>query len=262
MPGLASGRWLLDPQRSTVEFRVPFYWGLGTVKGRFRRYRGTLDLRANPAIELTLDADSVATGNTRRDRRLRGSDFLAVSDHPHVRFVSEAADLHGDTLSVRGQLAAGAGHVAVELEATLRESQGEYELRAETYVMHRWLGMTWNPMGITRPYSKLLVAGRLVALRPNPEDGPKGRSRTVPTSPGARRTAPSASGCSQVSSRRARDIAAEALTRAVAGEAEGLKQRRTSPSPSSAPFKQENTASPSSASGASNTPSADPVRNP
>jgi hypothetical protein len=28
--------------------------------------------------------------------------------------------------------------------------------------MHRGLGITWNPLGITRPYSKLIVRGALI----------------------------------------------------------------------------------------------------
>ena len=51
-----AGRWQLDPQRSSVEFRARHFWGLATVKGRFDEYEGRLDLGAEPAIELTIDA--------------------------------------------------------------------------------------------------------------------------------------------------------------------------------------------------------------
>ena len=47
-------RWRLDPARSSVEFEVPHFYGLVTVKGRFERYEGTLDLRSEPAVELTM----------------------------------------------------------------------------------------------------------------------------------------------------------------------------------------------------------------
>jgi hypothetical protein len=30
---LADDAWQLDPERSPVAFAVPFWWGLGTVKG-------------------------------------------------------------------------------------------------------------------------------------------------------------------------------------------------------------------------------------
>ena len=41
-------RWRIDPARSSVEFRTPTLWGLATVKGRFERYDGTLDLQREP----------------------------------------------------------------------------------------------------------------------------------------------------------------------------------------------------------------------
>jgi hypothetical protein len=46
---------------------------------------------------------------------------------------------------------------------------GEYELEAETFVMHSGLGMTWNPAQITRPWSRLRVGGRLVRVPVAPD---------------------------------------------------------------------------------------------
>ena len=96
------GRWELDPQRSSVEFRVGHFWGLATVKGHFDDYEGRLDLGADPAIELTIDAASVQTGNPKRDQHLRSAPFFDAENHPSVQFVSDSVVLQGDTLSVRG----------------------------------------------------------------------------------------------------------------------------------------------------------------
>ena len=98
------GLWRIDPSRSRVEFRAQGLWGLATVKGRFERYAGTIDLAAEPAILLTIEADSLDTGNRKRDTHLRADDFFAVEDHPEVRFVSDAATLEGDRLKVSGRL--------------------------------------------------------------------------------------------------------------------------------------------------------------
>jgi hypothetical protein len=56
---------------------------------------------------------------------------------------------------------------------------GEYQLEAQTFVMHSGLGMTWNPIGITRPWSRLMVGGRLVAVPAEP-------SEARPAAPGRR----------------------------------------------------------------------------
>src|ERR1700733_8244048 len=64
---LATGTWRLDPSRSSVEFHVRHFYGLMTVKGHFDRYEGTVALGAEPAVQLTIDADSLDTKNAKRD---------------------------------------------------------------------------------------------------------------------------------------------------------------------------------------------------
>jgi polyisoprenoid-binding protein YceI len=160
--GVEQTRWRLDPTRSSIEFHVRHFYGLMTVKGRFERYEGTLDLRAQPAARLTIDAASIDTKLKKRDKHLRSADFFDVENHPQVHFLSDAAILEGDTLRLGGQLQAAGGSVRLELEATVRQVDGELELEAVTHVDQRDLGITWNPLGITRAPSKLIVRGRLV----------------------------------------------------------------------------------------------------
>jgi polyisoprenoid-binding protein YceI len=139
------------------------YRGLGRVKGRFTRYRGTLDLHLAPAITLTIDATSVDTGFARRDRRLRAADFLDVSRYPDIRFVSGDARLDENTLTVAGSLSAAGVTVELEAEATVHRVDDGTELRVVTFLLQRWLGITWNPLGIcSGSYTRLAIAGRLV----------------------------------------------------------------------------------------------------
>jgi polyisoprenoid-binding protein YceI len=155
-------RWRIDPIRSSVEFHAEAFWGMSTVKGRFSHYQGTLDLGARPAVELTVEADSVDTGNAKRDEHLRSPDFFAADRHPYVRFVSEEATLDGDRLMVRGRLHARGTSMPLSIEATLRTVDDELELEAATDADHRQIGMTWNLMGIIKAPSRLKVKGRLV----------------------------------------------------------------------------------------------------
>jgi len=159
---LTTGVWRLDPADSSVEFHVRHFYGLMTVKGHFDRYDGTLDLRARPAVTLTIDAESLDTKQAKRDKHLRSKDFFDVDHHPEVRFVSTTATLDGDVLRVSGQLHAGGKTVPLQLDARVVEAQGQLRLEATTPVDHRELGMTWSPLGILRSPSTLLVRGRLV----------------------------------------------------------------------------------------------------
>ena len=165
LPDGTSGVWQLDPSRSSVEFHVRHFYGLMTVKGRFDRYQGTLKLDAEPAVELTIDADSLDTKMAKRDKHLRSADFFDVANHPQMQFVSDSVTLEGETLKVRGELHAAGRHVPVEVEATVRQAGDDLELEARTLVDQRELGMTWSPVGITRAPSTLVVSGRLVRVQ-------------------------------------------------------------------------------------------------
>jgi polyisoprenoid-binding protein YceI len=161
-PTIDTTRWRIDPARSSVEFNVKGFWGMATVTGRFSRYHGTLDLSTEPAIELSIEADSLETANAKRDSHLRSSDFFDAEKHPYVRFVSERATLEGERLHVRGRLHARGGSIPLELNATLRSIGEDLEIEAATEADHRQLGMTWNWLGMIRIPTKLMVTGRLV----------------------------------------------------------------------------------------------------
>jgi polyisoprenoid-binding protein YceI len=161
-PGITTTRWRIDPERSSVGFSVKNFWGIATVKGGFSRYQGTLDLRDDPSIDLTIEGDSLDTKYEKRDKHLRSPDFFDVEAHPYVRFVSDSAVLDGERLTVRGRLHARGTSIPLRLEATLRRSGDDLELEAVTEADRRDLGMTWNLLGSVGATSTLTVKGRLV----------------------------------------------------------------------------------------------------
>lgn len=161
-PTLEKTRWRIDPARSQVEFHTPTFWGLMTVKGHFERYDGTLDLRREPAIELTIEAGSLNTKNNMRDKHLRSGDFFDVANEPEVRFVSDRATLDGETLTVSGKLYAAGKSIPLDVDATLQPVDDELEVDGTAYANQFELGMSHGMLGMIRPPSKLIVRGRLV----------------------------------------------------------------------------------------------------
>lgn len=158
-------RWQLDSSQSTAEFRVPHFWGLATVKGRFARLDGWVELEEERPrrMELTLDARSLDTGNAKRDKHLRSEEFFDAEHHPEVRFHSTSVhEVASDRLSVEGELEAAGQSVPLALEATLTGDEDGLGIEATTAVDQRRLGMTWSPLGMTRRPATLVVRARLV----------------------------------------------------------------------------------------------------
>ena len=160
--------WMADPARTTVEFDVEHFWGLHTVRGRFRRFDGLYVVgTAGLEIELTIDAASVDTGNAARDKHLRSADFFDVDVHPQVRFTStRITGLGNGRVHVRGELEVAGTPVPVAFDASVRVIDGELELEATTTVDQRRFGMSQGPLRNVRPPTKMHVKTRLVRERP------------------------------------------------------------------------------------------------
>jgi polyisoprenoid-binding protein YceI len=161
MPDVTSSKWRIDASRSMIGFETKNLYGLQKVKGEFAEIDGSLDLRADPAIELSVNARSVTTGNFRRDKHLVSADFFDADAHPIIAFTSTTVLLHADTLTIYGRLTAAGNAIPLEFEAKIRQEEGELLFDASTIADHRELGMTWNPLGMVRGPARLLARARL-----------------------------------------------------------------------------------------------------
>jgi polyisoprenoid-binding protein YceI len=81
--------WNLDPEHSTIEFRVA-HMIVSKTTGRFMDYTGFIDMDAEAgtlkAIEATIKTGSVNTNHEKRDAHLRNADFLDVEHYPTITF--------------------------------------------------------------------------------------------------------------------------------------------------------------------------------
>jgi polyisoprenoid-binding protein YceI len=154
-------RWFADGTTMSVEFAVKTFWGLGTVRGRFDRLSGSYSIGPEGArIELTVEADSLDTGNGTRDEHLHSPDFFDVARHPHIRFTSNrVVDAGEGTLLVTGELEAAGRIVPLEFTADMKELGSRLEVEATTTIDQRRLGMSSGPLAMIRPPARIRVTG-------------------------------------------------------------------------------------------------------
>ncbi|MGW2859476.1 YceI family protein [Streptomyces sp. SDr-06] len=141
----AVGRYILDPDGSTLSFRTRHVFGLLPVRGSFAIRSGTVDI-AEPlgtsAVRAEIDPASFRTGNRQRDTAVRSARFLDAARHPLIAFTADRLDgttLPG-TLTVCG--------VARPVDLSVEEcaaAAGEFTARATARVDRTAFGVTASP---------------------------------------------------------------------------------------------------------------------
>ncbi len=110
LPGTTSAElahWNVDPEHSTIEFRVAHMVVSKTV-GRFMDYSGAVEMDAEAAqfksIEATIKTASVNTNHEKRDAHLRNADFFDVEKHPTMTYKMKSYKRSGDGYTAIGDL--------------------------------------------------------------------------------------------------------------------------------------------------------------
>lgn len=101
-------KWVFDPNYSSVEFRIRNLWY--TVQGHFRAIEGSIMLDqadvSRSSVTAVIKADSIDTGNKRRDAHLRTWEFFDVENFPDIVFESTRVERgrDRDSLNLEGRL--------------------------------------------------------------------------------------------------------------------------------------------------------------
>lgn len=117
-------QYALDQSHAAVTFQIS-HMGLSWTAGRFNKMDGEISLDRsapeNSTFSLTIAADSIDTGNEKRDDHLRSPDFFNVKQFPTITFKSTKVapiengyevtgdlTMHGETKPVTFKLKGGA----------------------------------------------------------------------------------------------------------------------------------------------------------
>jgi polyisoprenoid-binding protein YceI len=146
--------YVIDPSHSQVGFSVK-HMMFSTVRGNFRGFEGTIvvdnDNPANSTVNVTIDASTVSTGDTKRDDHLRSADFFDVATYPNITFKSTSVDFKSaDDFTINGELTMHGVTAPVEIKA---EQTGEGTnpwgvdvagFEGSTKVNRKDFGLNWN----------------------------------------------------------------------------------------------------------------------
>jgi len=119
----AADDYTIDDAHSGVSFKVS-HLGLSWIPGRFNEISGNFsvdkDEPSKSSFALTIKAESIDTGNAKRDQHLRSPDFFNVKQFPLLSFKSTSVKaakggyevsgdftLHGQTQSITFTLTGG-----------------------------------------------------------------------------------------------------------------------------------------------------------
>jgi polyisoprenoid-binding protein YceI len=106
IPGYVAGTWVIDPIHSEVGFTVRHLM-VSKVRGRFEKFEGEivtgddiLDTRAT----VTVDLNSINTGNEDRDNDLRSSNYFESDKYPTMTYRTTNLRVVGDGYVADGEL--------------------------------------------------------------------------------------------------------------------------------------------------------------
>lgn len=92
-------KWIFEPGHSAAAFAVR-HMMVSHMRGLFKNVHGSIDFdpdrpAAAAAVEATLQATGIWTGDDARDAHLRGEHFLDVENHPVIVFQSSEVHCAG-----------------------------------------------------------------------------------------------------------------------------------------------------------------------
>jgi polyisoprenoid-binding protein YceI len=108
VPVVATGRWVVDPERSSARFSVRNF-GVRTVSGSVPVLAGSLEIDDGGCprrVAAELDLSALDTGNARRDADLRKRSLLDLDTHPVLTYAADEFEVGPQGWSARGRLCA------------------------------------------------------------------------------------------------------------------------------------------------------------
>jgi len=176
------GSYDIDSAHSKVGFEVA-HLVISTVEGRFTKFDGKLEL-AEPfeksKVNMTVDINSISTGQEKRDDHLRSPDFFDAKKFGTMTFVSKEIKGTPDSFQLIGTLTIKGKPKQIPFEAkylgTVNDAFGNQKAAfiAKAKINRKEFGLNWNNVVEAGPVvgDEVTIELRLQAGRPLPKAKP------------------------------------------------------------------------------------------
>lgn len=149
-----AGTYVLDDSHSHVGFQAKHLM-VAKVRGKFDKFKAQIviaDVPTDSSVFVTIQADSIDTGDKDRDGHLRSPDFLDVEKFPELHYVSRSVKPgdDDDEWTVEGDLTIRDVTRPVELAVTFEGGgvdpwgNAKIGFSAVTKIDREAFGLTWN----------------------------------------------------------------------------------------------------------------------
>jgi polyisoprenoid-binding protein YceI len=151
----ANTTWQIDPAHTAAGFSVK-HMMIATVRGQFKGVNGTVNWDdqdiSNSVVVVTIDANTVDTGEPKRDADLKSANFFDVAHYPTITFKSTKIErISAAKMKVAGNLTIHGITKPVVLDVegpsgAIKDPYGKTRvaLNATTTVNRMDYGVKWN----------------------------------------------------------------------------------------------------------------------
>jgi polyisoprenoid-binding protein YceI len=151
----ANTTWQIDPAHTAAGFSVK-HMMIATVRGQFKGVTGTVNWDdqdiSNSVVDVTIDANTVDTGEPKRDADLKSANFFDVAHYPTITFKSTKIErISAAKMKVAGNLTIHGITKPVVLDVegpsgAIKDPYGKTRvaLNATTTVNRMDYGVKWN----------------------------------------------------------------------------------------------------------------------
>ena len=137
-------KMIIDQAHSEIGFKVKHLM-ISTVKGKFRTFSGGVE--EDGTVSLSMNVNSIDTGNNERDNHLKSADFFISMEYPTMDFTGKMSE---DMKTITGEITI----KGVTKEVTLDVDYNGMSVDPWGNTKHGWeitgsinrsdFGLTWN----------------------------------------------------------------------------------------------------------------------